>query len=111
MLAVLFDVDEGVEVVRAEPNDPYQLRITLLYDSTRDEPAAFAATEKAAAAIEDAFESAFFDGVKWTQIQLLSCEAVSDSVMTIAESRLLKRWRLDHMSLADEPQQPTLDAG
>lgn len=110
VLAIFFDVDEGVEVVRTEPDDPYQLRITLLYDSTKDEPAAFAAAEKAANAIADAFEHAFFDGAKWTQIQLLSCDAVSDSVMTVAESRLLKRWRLDHMSLADEPQQPMLDA-
>lgn len=110
VLAVFFDVDEGVEVIRHDPEDVYQLRIMLLYDSTKDEPTAFAAGAKAAAAIEDAFENAFFDGVKWQQIQLLSCEAVSDSVMTIAESRLLKRWRLDHMSLADEPQQPMLDA-
>jgi len=109
VLAVFFDVDDGAEVVRTEPNDPYKLRITLLYDSTKDEPTAFAACEKAAALIEDAFVKAFFDGADWTQIQLLSCDAVSDSVMTVAESRLLKRWRLDHMSLADEPQQPMLD--
>ncbi|GAP37404.1 hypothetical protein ABXN37_19990 [Piscinibacter sakaiensis] len=111
VLAVLFDVDEGAEVVRTAPDDVYRLRITLLYDSTKDEPAAFSAAQKAAATIEDAFESAFFDGVRWTQIQLLSCDAVSDSVMTVAESRLLKRWRLDHVSLADEPHQPMLDAG
>lgn len=111
VLAVLFDVDQGEEVVRTEPDDTYQLRITLLYDSTKDEPAAFEAAEQAAAAIAEAFENAFFDGVKWNQIQLLSCEAVSDSAMTVAESRLLKRWRLDHMSLADDPQQPLLEAG
>ena len=111
VLAVLFDVDEGAEVARTRPEDTYQLRIELLYDSMKDEPAAFAASHQAAAEIENAFEAAFFDGIRWSQIQLLSCEAVSDSVMTVAQSRLLKRWRLDHVSLADDPQQPMLDAG
>jgi hypothetical protein len=111
VLAVFFDVDEGHEVARSGPDDVYQLSIALLYDSTKDEPTAFAAAEHAANAIEDGFEHAFFDGKAWHQIQLLSCTPVSDNVMTIAESRLLKRWRLDHMSLEDDPQQPMLEDG
>ncbi|MGH6639309.1 MAG: hypothetical protein ACREBY_12025 [Polaromonas sp.] len=105
VLAILFDVDDGAEKHRIGPDDVYQLRITLLYDSTTDEPAAYAAAQKAADTIEDAFEKAFLQGEAWKNIQLLSCTPVSDSVMTVAESRLLKQWRLDYMSLGDDPQQ------
>ncbi len=110
VLAILFDVDDGHEVARTDPSDPYQLRITLLYDSTKDEPAAYAASEQAVMAIEGAFENAFFDGNNWRQIRLLSCISVSDNVMTVAQSRLLKQWRLDHISLEDDPQQPLLES-
>lgn len=111
ILAVFFDVDEGQEVKRDGPNDVYMLRVTILYDSSEDEPAAYKAAQAAAATIEDAFEQAFFADGRWRNIQLLSCEPISDSVMTVAQSRVLKRWRLDHMSLEEEPQQPMLHPG
>lgn len=110
VLACFFDVDGGEEVVRRDPADVYSLRITLLYDSTQDEPTAFAATQRAVEAIEAAFEKAFLVDSRWQNVQLLSCDAMSDSVMTVAYSRMLKRWRLDHMSLADDPQQPIVQA-
>ena len=110
VLACFFDVDGGEEVDRREPADVYSLRITLLYDSTQDEPKAYEATQGAVEAIEAAFEKAFFVGGRWQNVQLLSCEAMSDNVMTVAYSRLLKRWRLDHMSLAADPQQPLVEA-
>jgi len=109
ILAVLFDVDGGVEIPRSGADDVYQLHITLLYDSTQDEPSAFKAASKAVQVIEDAFEKAFFqENGSWKQIQLLSCTVMSDSAMTIADSRLLKQWPLDYMSLDADPQQPTL---
>lgn len=109
VLAVLFDVDEGEETQRNGEEDVYQLRITLLYDSSRDEPAAYKAAQKAANALESAFETAYCKDSTWKNIQLLSCDAVSDSAMTVAESRLLKQWRLDQLSLEADPQQPMLD--
>lgn len=103
-----FDVDGGTEQQRAGPDDVYELRITLLYDSTLDEPTAYDAAEKAARAIEDAFEAALCKEGVWKNIRLESCADISDSVMTIAQSRMLKQWPLDHMSLDAEPQQPML---
>jgi len=105
VLAVFFDVDGGDEKERNGPDDIYELRIVLLYDSTKDEPAAYKAAQKAADAIESAFEAALRQDAKWRDIKLLSCDAVSDSAMTVADSRMLKRWRLDHMSLKKEPPQ------
>lgn len=109
VLAVLFNVDGGTENHRNGADDVYQLHVTLLYDSTKDEPAAYKATQKAADAIEEAFEKAFCVAGVWKNIQLMSCLPVSDSVMTLAQSRLLKQWRLDHVSLEADPPQPMLE--
>lgn len=108
ILAVYFDVDGGTEQHRTGPADVYELQIALLYDSTLDESAAYKVAEKAARAIEDAFAAAFCATGVWKSIRLESCMAVSDSAMTIAQSRLLKQWPLDHMSLDADPQQPML---
>lgn len=109
ILAVLFDVDGGTENHRNGADDVYELHITLLYDSTKNEPAAYDAAQKAANAIEDAFEKAFCLAGTWKNIQLLSCLPVSDDAMTVAQSRLLKQWRLEHVSLEADPQQSMLD--
>ncbi|MCP5271837.1 MAG: hypothetical protein H6932_11465 [Burkholderiaceae bacterium] len=111
VLAVLFAVDDGEEVKRQGPEDLYQLRIVILYDSQKNEPEAYAAAQKAADTITDAFEGALCQKGVWRDIRLESCDAVSDEGMTVAQSRLYKRWRLDHMSLEDDPQQVMLPAG
>lgn len=111
ILAVLFDVDGGQELEREAPEEVYELRITILYDSSLDEPEAYEAAQKAANSVEASFEAALVQEGRWRGIRLLSCEAVSDSAMTVAQSRLLKRWRLDYMSLADDPQQTVLTPG
>lgn len=108
VLAVFFDVDGGEDVERGSPDDLYALRITLLYDSMKNEPIAYEAAQKAAEKIEQDFEAVLKKDGKWLGIKLLACEAVSDNAMTVAESRMLRRWKLDHMSLADDPQQPML---
>jgi hypothetical protein len=109
ILAVLFDVDGGTDTQRNGADDVYQLHITLLYDSTKNEPAAFDAAQSAADAIEDAFEMAFCVAGTWRNIQLLSCLPVSDNAMSVAQSRLLKQWRLEHVSLETDPQQSMLN--
>lgn len=109
ILAVYFDVDAGEEIQRNGEDDAYQLEITLLYDSTKDETVAYEATQKAAKSIEDTFENAFCVNGQWKHIRLISCSAVSDFAMTIAQSRRLKQWRMEHISLESDPQQVMLD--
>ena len=36
------------------------------------------------------------------------CDPVSDSAITVAEREMLKQWRLEHMSLQDDPPQPMI---
>lgn len=108
VLAVLFDVDSRQEFDRIGPDDIYDLGITLLYDSTKDEPLAYEAAETSAKAIEAAFEKAFSVDGTWKNIRLLYCEPVSDNAMTIAQCRFLKQWRLDYMSL-EVPHEASLE--
>lgn len=105
VLAVYFDLDNGEAQERNGVDDVYELRITLLYDSEKDEEAAHAAAQEAADAIEKAFESALCLNGKWRDICLLSCDTASDNAMSVAASRMLKQWPLNHMSLKDDPPQ------
>ena len=109
IIGVFFDVDEGAEVTREGPDDTYKLDITILHQVEPD----FSAAEKAARAAADAIEKAFKEKLfapsnKWQQIELRFCEPLSESVLTYQVFKQLKRWRLEHISLAADPQQPLL---
>lgn len=106
---VFFDVDEGAEITRDGPNDPYVLDITILHAADPDFGAAERAADTAAEAIEKAFRDKLFAPTQtWQHIELRSCEPVSESVLTYQQFKQLKRWRLEHISLAADPQQPVL---
>lgn len=106
---IFFDVDDGVEVVRNGPDDPYTLDIYILHPSDSDFDAAEAAAQQAAVAIEKAFADRLFNPTNtWKYIELRSCEVVSESVLTYQQFKQLRRWRLEYISLADNPQQPIL---
>ena len=109
IVGVFFDVDEGAEVTRDGPDDTYTLDITILHLADPHFDAAEKAAETAAKAIEQAFRDKLLDPTKtWQHIELRSCEPVSESVLTYQQFKQLKRWRLEHISLAAEPQQPIL---
>jgi hypothetical protein len=106
---VFFDVDEGEEIARNGPEDPYKLDITILHAAGSDFLSAEAAAMQAATTIRRAFEDKLFDPTKgWRYIELRSCEAVAESVLTYWVFKQLKRWRLDYISLAASPQHPVL---
>lgn len=106
---IFFDVDEGAEVTRDGPNDTYTLDIIILHSAHPDFDAAEQAADTAAKAIEKAFKDKLFDpSKKWQHIELRSCDPVSESVLTYQQFKQLKRWRLEHISLGAEPQQPVL---
>ena len=107
--ALLFDLDEGKSVERETPEDLYQLGIVVLYDSLRNERTAAAAAAEVAQGLEKLFETAFhLPSSGWQNIFLQYCDPVSDSAITVAQKELLKQWRLEHMSLEDDPPQPMI---
>ena len=106
---VFFDVDEGEEVAHHGPDDTYILDIIILHAADPDFFLAEKAANAAAKAIKTAFVEKLFKPTNaWQHIELRSCEAVSESVLTYQQFRQLKRWRLEHISLAANPQQPVL---
>lgn len=110
IVGVFFDVDGGQEVKREGADDTYTLDITILHAAEPDFEAAENAAQTAAEAIEKAFREKLFNAEtrSWQQIELHSCEPLSESVLTYDIFKRLKRWRLEHISLAAEPQQPVL---
>jgi hypothetical protein len=107
--AVFFDVDDGNEVQRNEPNDSYALRIVLLYTSQPNSLESEAVALKVRDQIESAFEELFLNkDNSWRDIELLECMVMSDQALTYAQSVLLKQWRLEHLSLREDPEDPMI---
>ena len=106
---IFFDVDDGVEHIRNGEDDTYTLDIYILHPSDQDFEVAMKIANEAGAAIKIAFnEKLFKPHKKWKHIELRACDVLSDSTLTYAQFRLLKRWRLDHISLAAEPKQEVI---
>lgn len=104
--ALLFDVDEGHEVARPEPDDTYQLDIVILYPAEPNPEKSLKAATEVQQKIKDAFKSALYKPLgKWQQIELRYCEVSSEEALTYKQLNHLKKWRLDHMSLGASPQQ------
>lgn len=103
--AIFFDVDEGKEVQRNGPDDTYTLAIVLLYISQPNSQESEAAAMKAKEQIESAFKELFFNANNsWREIELVECMVMMDEALTYAQSTVLKQWRLEHLSLRQEPE-------
>jgi hypothetical protein len=107
--AIFFDVDGGKEVQRNDPNDSYALTIVLLYTSQPNSAESEAVALKVREQIESVFKELFFDrDNSWRDIELLECMVMSDEALTYAQSGLLKQWRLEHLSLREDPEDPMI---
>ena len=106
---IFFDVDQGVEVKHVGPDDTYTLDIYILYPVEPNAYFAETAASETAEVIMAAFADKLFKPTRtWQHIELRSCEVVAESVLTYQQFRQLKRWRLEYISLAGDPQQPML---
>jgi hypothetical protein len=111
IVAVFFDVDEGVERAHESADDPFTLSIDLLYSTGIDPTAAEVAATQAAEKIKKVFRDRCFDAKsqRWTAIELVECTPISDEALTYAMSLRLKRWSADYISLRADPAQPMID--
>ncbi len=112
--AVFFDIDDGRELQRRGPDEPYELFVTLLYATNTDPAEAEVAANDAKRRVEDIFRSRCTinrSGTKvWQWLELQGVGVISDQALTYADSLLLMKWHADHISLRAEPQQPMLGA-
>jgi hypothetical protein len=110
IIAVFFDVDDGEEIQREASDDPYTLRIHLLYSTENEPEAAMDAAAQAAHKISDAFRTRGSGSENnRSGIALLECEAISDFAMTFAMSVQVKKWNADYLTFrAGGDSDPTL---
>jgi hypothetical protein len=108
--AIFFDVDEGRDIVHKGSDDLYVLDIILLHSTEPDAKTAESVAIKAKEAIEKAFNEKLYDhhAGKWKWIELRYIDVISEEGLTYKQSKLLKKWRLDYISLEAEPQQAIL---
>jgi hypothetical protein len=99
LVAVYFDVDEEE---RRGPEDVYALSIYLVYNVEKD--GGKNAATSAAAEIKQVFQEEFLATGKWLNIELIHCDPVAESALSIWSARYFKKWHLDHLSLRDDEQ-------
>lgn len=104
---IFFDVDRGEEKDHSD-GSPYELSIILAYVPGDDPNTTFDQISPAEDEIEQLFvERAYDDKTeKWKGIALRRCILVSEDDLTVSQARMLSQWRLEHMSLRAEDNQP-----
>ena len=100
LVALFFDLGEqkGVELADGEP---YAISISVVYDATEGGPNARQAAEDTAGKLRGIFEAAYGKAENATEIAIEECEAVADTLMTLADLRKVDQWRLEYISLSD----------
>lgn len=91
--------------------EPYFLSISVAYDATEGGQAAREAVELVAKDLGTLFKDAYGAADAATEIALLACNAVADTLVTLADLRRVDQWRLEYLSLREDPAGDFLAAG
>ena len=102
LIDVFFDLDEQRDCELAE-NEPYILKISIVYDAIEGGIVARQAAEKTADALTQLFNEAYGTPDKTTEIALEACNAVADTQITLADIRKVDQWRVEYISLREDP--------
>lgn len=109
-LAGLFvDLDE-MRFSELSDGDAYPLSLQVVYYAAGG-PNARVAAEGLACELESLFLSAFGSPESATEICVENCQAVADTSITLADLQKLDQWRLEHLSLAADPQEEFVGFG
>lgn len=100
---IFFEVDDGEEVAHSGEDDPYALRIHVLYVTNSDPQLAKTDAEAVCTKITDAFKGKCFQKGTWKWIELADCKSISDEALSFAQSRRWQRWNADHISYRTDP--------
>jgi len=98
--AMYFDVDDNQLVERPDDGEPYTLTIYVAYPPDTDD----AEAKDFAMRLKQILTKAFFDPAteKWTHIELVSCDALSDDVFPLSLAFSTKPWRVDYRSYTEQ---------
>ena len=109
-VGVFFNLNEA-RFLELPDGEPYSLSITLAYDAVEGGPRARKAAEAAVVNLSKLFLDAYGPSETANEIALEQCEAVADTVMTLADIRRVDHWRLEYISLRTEPIENFLATG
>lgn len=104
---VYFDVDDGRLLDRAD-GSAYQLGIVVACVAGTDPDASVQEAEVIEGKIDKAFRKQLFNenSLQWTDIRLMGCIAMSEDDLSLSRVRILTPWRLEHLSLKAQVDQP-----
>ncbi len=104
--AVLFDLDEDSRATTESGGPYYRLDIYLIYTNQPNHDASHNAAQTAKVKIEKAFRDKYRPAGEWQQIELTSCEVMSDNALPYALYLNLVEWRAEGLSLRSDPFGP-----
>lgn len=110
LVALFFDLGEERNVELPE-GEPYFLSITVAYDASEGGLAARETADKVAAELRGIFLQAYGTADEAVDIALENCRAVADTFMTLADVRRVDQWRLEYVSLREDPVGEFLPTG
>ena len=110
LVGLFFDLGEGRnnELVAG---DPYLLSILVVYDAIEGGSTVRKAAEKVAEDLIDLFHSVYGTPETSDGIALENCQAVADTSITLSDLRKVDQWRLEYISLSEDPAGDFLPAG
>lgn len=98
---VYFNLDDGQTLERSE-GDRYELSVVLVFHPGDDAERAADDADALAERLEETIRTRVDGG---TEISLKACFAISEDELTVGQARLLRLWRLEHLTMrADTPQ-------
>lgn len=104
--AILFDVDEDPYSHPTDGPAPFRLDIYLVHSTDQDAEESQKVAESTRVKIENAFREKYQVGGQWSEIELRSCEVISDSALTYIQYLQLDEWRAESISLKSDPPDP-----
>jgi hypothetical protein len=102
LVGLFFDLGEERLSEQSE-GEPYYLSISVVYDATAGGQAAREAAEKTANELAALFHKSYGPPEQATEIALDKCNAVADTYLTLADLRKVDQWRLEYISLRENP--------
>ena len=82
---------------------PYELRVLVVYDAIEGAMDTRKIAEGVAAEIGELLVDTFGKPEDATEIAIDSCTAVADTEITLADLRRIDQWRVEHISLREDP--------
>jgi hypothetical protein len=110
LVGVFFDLGEE-RTVELPDGEPYVLSISIVYDATEGGQTARDSAEKVAERLRLLFHDVYGTPDIATEIALEVCNAVADTFMSLADLRKVDQWRLEYISLREDPAGDFLAVG